>query len=80
MPDEPEEEPKQTTYTPRRTREETVTLEAPHGEKREVAFKIYAGTTYQILEGEEANEVIGWGAVNQNHPAIRRKAADEARS
>lgn len=68
------------TYTPRQTRRESVVLKAPHGEPREIEFKVYGGTTYQILEGEEADEIIGWGAVNQQHPALRKEAAEAARA
>lgn len=78
--EETSEESGPTTYTPRQTRRETVTLTAPHGEDREIEFKIYGGTTYEILDGEKADEIIGWGAVNQQHPALRKEAADAARA
>lgn len=68
------------TYSPTKTRRETVILEAPHGEAREVEFKLYAGTTYDVLEGEDADEMIGWGAIRQSPPVIRKEAADAARS
>lgn len=77
---EAEEPPTPDTYTPRRTRHETVELEAPHGETEEVTFKLIAGTTYTVLSGEKADAVIGWGAISQNAPAIRKEAADVARS
>lgn len=62
------------TYTPEITRTEEVELEAPHGETEVIEFKLIAGRTYTVLSGSEADAVIGWGAVSQNAPAIRKSA------
>lgn len=78
MPEDKNEAP--TTYTPRTTRRETVTLEAPHGDTREIEFKLYAGTTYEIVAGQEAEKRIGWGAISQQEKAIRKAAADAAKA
>jgi hypothetical protein len=48
--------------------------EAPHGEDVTLRYQLKEGTTYTVLEGEEADEELGRAPVNNVTGTVRRSA------
>jgi hypothetical protein len=63
------------TYTPRRTHHLSVEEELPHSdEPRTLQYQLKEGTTYDVLEGEEADKKLGRAPVNNVTGCVRRSA------
>jgi len=62
------------TYTPRRTRYETVEREAPGGGTQTLRFRIAAGTEYTVIPTEDADDVLGNAPVSNIRNLIRESA------
>ena len=62
------------TYRPRKTHLLSVEQEAPHGEVRTLRYQLKEGIEYDVLEGEEADKVLGYAPVNHVAEAVRKSA------
>lgn len=68
------------TYRPRSTRTIEWEAEAPHGETRTLTATIKAGTEYEIVPEEEADEVLGNAPISNLNNLIRESCYTKARS
>lgn len=73
-PDTTEESGGPDTYTPRKTHVLTIEQEAPHGEMRTLTYTLKEGFTYDVVEKEEADEVLGTAPVSNVRQVVRREA------
>jgi hypothetical protein len=48
--------------------------EAPHGEMRILTYTLKEGFTYDVVEGEEADEALGIAPVNNVAQIVRAEA------
>jgi hypothetical protein len=71
---EDSEEEARDTYTPRKTHVLTIEKEAPHGEMRTLTYTLKEGFTYDVVEGEEADEALGTALVNNVAQIVRAEA------
>jgi hypothetical protein len=62
------------TYTPRKTHVLEMEQEAPHGEQRSLTYTLKEGFTYDVVEGEEADEALGTAPVNNVAQIVRAEA------
>lgn len=60
------------TYTPRKTHLLSVEQEAPHGEERTLQYQLKAGMEYVVLDGDDADEVLGYAPVNHVRQVVRK--------
>jgi hypothetical protein len=71
---EPSEDEGRDTYTPRKTHVLQMEQEAPHGELRILTYTLKEGFTYDVVEGEEADEALGTAPVNNVAQIVRAEA------
>jgi len=62
------------TYTPRKTHVLEMEQEAPHGEQRSLTYTLKEGFTYDVVEGENADETLGTAPVNNVAQIVRAEA------
>jgi len=48
--------------------------EAPHGEQRSLTYTLKEGFTYDVVEGEEADEALGTAPVSNVRQVVREEA------
>ena len=62
------------TYTPRKTHVLQMEQEAPHGEMRTLTYTLKEGFTYDVVEGEKADEALGTAPVSNVRQVVREEA------